>query len=249
MSTDLVLMQMLPFYTRQIRELQLATSQPLGSATQYTTTVLAALGLAFYTSWSLTLVTLSTVPFSVFILGFFSRKSQPAIVQQTEVLTKVTKHANNAISAIDTVKCFNGQDHEMWQFASMIKDAAKHYMVQARINAFQIGFVRFILLGIFVQGFWYGNHLVQTGQKSSGEVLTAFWACLMATQTVEQLLPQFIVLEKGRTAAAALRAVLADLVGGRRVARMIGRTMPTFCDGDICFNDVRELSYEPFRHC
>ena len=216
----------------------MATSQPLGSALQYTTTVLVALGLAFYTSWSLTLVTLSTVPFSVLILGFSSSRSQPAIVLQTMELTKATKHAANAIVAIDTVKCFNGQDHEIWQFASAVKNAAKHYMVQARINAFQIGFVRFVLLGMFVQGFWYGNHLVQTGQKSPGEVLTAFWACLMATQTVEQLLPQFIVLEKGRAAAAALKAIVVDVASGRQITRMLGRTRPISCDGDVNFNNV-----------
>ena len=78
-----------------------------------------------------------------------------------------------------------------------------------------------------------------SGKKSAGDVLTTFWACLMATQSFEQILPQMIVLEKGRAAGATLKAVLAQMERGRKVVNMRGGQFPKYCDGDI---DVRKVS-------
>ena len=224
---------------RQTRELQMATSQPLGFAVQYTVTTLVALGVAFYTAWTLTFVTLATLPFSAVILAWISARMQPSIETQSEHLSQASKLADNALSAIDTVKCFNGQDSEVWQYSRSIKRAAQSYMKQARANALQIGFVRFVTLGMFVQGFWYGSHLVAIGNKTPGQVLTAFWACLMATQAIEQILPQMIVLEKGRAAGATLQAILAQMQTGRKVIRANGGLTPGYCDGDIEVRNVR----------
>lgn len=224
---------------RQVRELQIATSQPLGFAAQYSVTALTALGLAFYTSWKLTLVTLATVPVSAIALSVIASQMQPSIEAQQVELTMASKLLNNALSAIDTVKCFNGQDFEIRQYARAIARAAKYYLKQARSNALQIGFVRIMTLGMFVQGFWYGSSLVGSGKTSAGDVLTTFWACLMATQAIEQILPQMIVLEKGRAAGAALKGVLEQMHKGRRVVKMRGKETPTFCEGDI---EIRYVS-------
>ena len=225
-----------------MRELQLATSQPLGFAVQDGVITLAALGLAFYYSWSLTLVTLSTVPILVIALAWNSARMQPDIEAQAEELTKASKMVNSAISAIETVKCLNGQDLERWQYKKAVKRAAGYYLRQAQANALQIGGLSVITLGMFVQGFWFGSHLVNTGQKSPGEILTAFWACLMATQAFEQIQPEAIVLEKGRAAGATLWSILDQLEFGLQIARMSGRTVPLVCAGDIEVRNVRRKS-------
>lgn len=216
----------------------MATSQPLGFSIQYTVTAFAALGVAFYNSWNLTLVTIATFPFAAIILSFISKKMQPSINGQEEYLSQASKSSSNAISAIETVKCFNGQEHEVKQYATTIRGAARHYLVQANANALQIGFVRLITLGMFVQGFWYGSTLVGHS-TTSGQVVTTFWAALMATQAIEQLLPQMIVLEKGRAAGATLKAIIFRMERGRRITEMVGNQVPTLCNGDI---DIRGVS-------
>ena len=216
----------------------MATSQPLGLAIQYIVTTLASLGVAFYTAWNLTMVTLAVVPFAAIILAWTSARMQPSIDAQAAQLTQASKLASNAISAIDTVKCFNGQDFEIWQYANAVRKAARFYFVQAQSNALQIGFVRLVTLGMFVQGFWYGSRLIAAGTKDAGQVLTTFWACLMATQAVEQIFPQMIVLETGRAAGATLFAVLNRMERGRKLQRTSGMT-PAYCDGDIEVRKVR----------
>lgn len=178
------------------------------------------------------------MPISAVILAWISAKMQPSIDAQDAHLTQASKLANGSISAIDTVKCYNGQDFEVWQYAKAISEAAQYYLTQAHSNALQIGFVRIVTLGMFVQGFWYGSHLVAVGAKNPGQILTAFWACLMATQAVEQILPQMVVLEKGRAAGAILEAILAQMERGRRVVQMNGGLTPRYCDGDVEIRNV-----------
>ncbi|KAI9843976.1 MAG: hypothetical protein M1837_006018 [Sclerophora amabilis] len=231
---------LIPRLQTQLRELQMATSQPLGFLIQYTVTALGALGVAFYYSWNLTLVTLATVPLAGIILSFISARMQPSIENQQEELSVASKLITNALSSIEVVKCFNGVDQEIWQYARAIRKAARHYLGQAHANALQIGLVRLIILGMFVQGFWYGSTLVKPGGKDAGDVLTTFWAAFTATQAIEQILPQMIVLEKGRAAGATLKAIMAHLERGRRISKMLGFRKPNYCYGDI---EVRDVSF------
>ena len=200
----------------------------------------ASLGLAFYTSWKLTLVILAGLPIAVVIMSFISAMMQPSIIRQELVLSLASKLANGALAAIETVKCFNGQIFELSHYKPVVMEAAKHYMKQALSNSLQIGFVRFVTTAMFVQGFWYGGHLVRTGDTSAGDVLTTFWACLMGTKAIEDILPHMIVLEKGRAAGAAMKAILDQMSQGSKVHHEKGQSAPEFCEGDI---EVRDVSW------
>ena len=223
---------------RHVRELQLATSQPLGFVVHDSVTAFVALGLAFYYCWSLTLVTLSTVPILSVALAWNSARIQTSIEMHAEELTKASSIANDAFSAIDTIKCFNGQDFERWQYRKAIKRASKYYLRVAQASALQIGGLRLVTLCMFVQGFWYGSHIVNTREKNPGDILTAFWACLMATQAFEQVQPELVVLEKGRVAGAKLKSTLREIDDGLEVSSMNGRTVPLCCTGDVEIRNV-----------
>ena len=225
---------------RLVRELQTGTSQPLGCVVQYGVTTIAALGLALYYSWSLTLITLATMPAAAFILARISAQIIFSVEAQRQELTNSSKMASTAISAIDTVKSFNGQDFELWQYAMAIREVASHYLGQARVQALQNGFLRFFILSIFVQGFWYGSHLVDTGQKSPGDILTCFWACLMAVQTAEAISTEYPYLLKGKAAGATIKASIIHMERGRRIIPMVGKKSPKRCDGEI---EVRNVGY------
>jgi len=102
-------------------------------------------------------------------------------------------------------------------------------------------------MSMFVQGFWYGSTLVSSGKKTPGEVLTNFWAALMATQAFMQIMPQVIVLEKGRNAANKLRAVMASLEGPGESTSMHTYESPTSCVGDINLKNVCQVSHYLLR--
>ncbi|KAL2013350.1 hypothetical protein VTN00DRAFT_875 [Thermoascus crustaceus] len=222
----------------QIRELQMGTSQPLGLTLQYSVRTVASLGLAFYTSWSLTLVTLAAVPFCSAVVASLSSKMQYSIKAQRGELTNASKLSYNAFASIDTVKCFNGQFFECRQYSASISAAACYYLKQACLNALQKACIRLMMFGMFVQGFWYGSSLVGSMKISAGDVLRTFWACLVAAQSIEQVVPHIIVLEKGKAAGASLKAILQHLNPDKPTSGMTGMLYPQYCEGDIEVEDV-----------
>ncbi|CAG8233759.1 unnamed protein product [Penicillium nalgiovense] len=223
-----------------IHEMQMATSQPLGLVLQYSCRSLASLGLGFYTSWSLSLVTLAGIPIFSAIIVFLSSKMKFSITAQQVELTEASKVANNAITNIDTVKCLNGQAFEHRNFAERIERSATHYLRQARLNSLQIAFIRWMMFGMFVQGFWYGSSLARAGKLTSGEVLRTFWACLTAAQSIEQVLPQMIVMGKGKVAGAALKSIIQSRREDKIVSEANGTRYPEHCEGDV---EVKNVSF------
>jgi ATP-binding cassette subfamily B (MDR/TAP) protein 1 len=222
---------------RQIRELQLAVSQPLGLLLFETVAALSALIVALYSTWKLTLAMLATFPFVGGILYLVSNGLAPAVEAQKRNLSKASKYANTAFTAIDTVKAFNGQNQELWQYNSATKEATKHYLVQARANALQFGIIKFLIIGLFVQGFWFGIYLVNNG-LDPGHILTAFYACLSALQAAEFVLPQWLVLAKGVSAGETLKSIMRQMQDdwGKFEGKKL--TRPESCDGDVEINNV-----------
>ncbi|KAL1304124.1 hypothetical protein AAFC00_000553 [Neodothiora populina] len=229
---------LIPRLQVQIRELQLATSQPLGSLVTIAATALFNIGLALFYSWKLTLVIISTVPLIVTILGYLGASMQPNVKKQQDSLADALKYVNSALSAIETVKCFNGQDDEIVKYKGALASATVWYMRVVNINALQFALTVFITSAMFVQGFYYGGVLIRKGEKTAGDVVTTFVAALGAFQAISAILPQMIVLEKGRTAGATLRAVLTQIENGSSVSRSEGVSTIDNFEGNIVLRGV-----------
>lgn len=216
----------------------MATSQPLGLVLHYSFRTITSLGLAFYTSWRLSLVTLAGIPIFSLIVSLLGSKMKPSVEAQQEELSRASKVVSSATSSIETVKCLNGQAFEHRGFTTRIERAASQYLKHARLNSFQISIVRLMMFSMFVQGFWYGSNLATSGKLSSADVLRTFWACLSAAQSIELVLPQVILLEKGKLAATSLTIILNGQMEEGATAEMQGESYPRYCEGDIEVNDV-----------
>lgn len=229
---------MLTILSSQVRELQLATAQPFGSLIVTVTTAGFNVGLAMYFSWKLTLVIISTLPAIVAILGFLGKTMQPHVKKQQEKLTEALKYVTNALAAIETVKCFNGQEAEIRKYSKTIAEASAWYMRVVNSNAIQFGFTSFMASAMFVQGFYYGGVLIRKGEVNPGSVVTTFISALGAFQAISAILPQMIVLEKGRTAGATLRAVMTQIGRGPVINSTRGSVTMEKCKGDIKLENV-----------
>jgi ATP-binding cassette subfamily B (MDR/TAP) protein 1 len=98
-----------------------------------------------------------------------------------------------------------------------------------------------MVFGMFVQGFWYGSSLARAGKLSPGEVLRTFWACLTAAQSIEQVLPQMIVIEKGKIAGELLKSIIQSRAIDRRNSELKGSLYPMHCEGDVEVNNASIL--------
>jgi ATP-binding cassette subfamily B (MDR/TAP) protein 1 len=176
------------------------------------------------------------------LLSWLSKGLGPAIEAQKIELARASKFANTAMSSITVVKAFNGQETEVWHYCSIVKAIASKYLVQARANALQYGFTKFLMIGLFVQGFWFGLILIRQG-LSTGNVLTTFYCCLYAMQSAEIILPQWMVLKKGMSAGYTLQALTheSQIYGGQGDANIMIK--PEFRSGDIEFKEVSTTLY------
>lgn len=215
----------------------MAVSQPLGFVILETAAILASISTALYFSWRLALVIFATFPIAAGILALVSRGIGPAIERQKRELSKASKYASTAVTSIDTVKAFNGQDQEVWQYFLTAKVVTKHYLIQARANALQFGIIKFSAVILYVSGFWYGLNLVIHG-LTIGHVLTTFVSCGYAMQAVEIVLPQFLVISKGISAGETLKSIMAEMQHGRSTKDEDGDLTLHTCPGDIEINDV-----------
>ena len=231
---------LLPRLQAQIRDLQLATSQPLGLLFSATAQCVLSLAEAFYYQWKLTFVTLSTAPLIFVLFGLLAQKMQLNLGKQQEKLAEAQKYTTSAFSAIETVKCFNGQQVERKKYMACVHDAAGWYIRVVRASGIQMGLAVFLGSSMFVQGFYYGGVLIRNGQADVARVVTAFLAAIGGFQALQMILPQMINLEKGRTAGATLRTIMAEVQRGGTVRRSSGLLKPAVCSGNI---DVKSLTF------
>ncbi|KAH7126990.1 P-loop containing nucleoside triphosphate hydrolase protein [Dendryphion nanum] len=223
----------------QIRDLQLSTSQPLGQGYQNFVLCVGSLGVAFYYSWNLTLVIICTVPLIFLVMSFLGGRLAKRAHEQADKLQLTIKYVTNAILHIELVKCFNGERSEIQKFAVAIARAADLYRRQAHIRSLQVGFMTFVTMSVFVQGFWYGSYLIISGKKSPGDVMTTFWGALLSIQGITGFLPQLIVIQKGKVAGARLQTIIAKTRAKKRETEKLGgKRSPGDCKGKVEFTNV-----------
>jgi ATP-binding cassette subfamily B (MDR/TAP) protein 1 len=198
-----------------------------------------ALAIAFYYSWNLTLVIICTIPLLYFVQTYISNRLTKRAHAQAEKLQSALKYITTAIQSIETVKCFNGERYELQKFTNIVHAAAVLYRRVASLRSMQIGLIQFFTLSVFVQGFWYGTHLVDTGEVNPGEVFTTFWAALTAISGVTSFVPQLIVLQKGKIAGAHLRMLMMQMSTSDQLLESQGQIKPARCLGDIEFKQVQ----------
>jgi ATP-binding cassette subfamily B (MDR/TAP) protein 1 len=121
---------------------------------------------------------------------------------------------------------------------SHIRAAARWYLKLAVLTAMQLAFARLTTFAMFVQGFWYGSSLVQSGELTSGDVLTTFWACLITVQSIELGVHQLTILERGKIAGETLRSYLLYRSAEKPPLRVRRDRYPDLHTEDIRFQDV-----------
>ncbi|KAJ7285724.1 P-loop containing nucleoside triphosphate hydrolase protein [Mycena rebaudengoi] len=191
-------------FTRETDDVREASSLATGRLVQYLTTCLACLGLGFSRSWALTLVILSAVPILMIIQTLSQIFAGPLLNVERSTTATAATLVDRATSSISTVKAFNAAHYEHTNLG-----AALDRMTSAtkRLNSLwglTSGLAQFVMMGMFVQGFWFGSKLVKDGKIGPGDVMAVFWACLIATSNLQMCIPQFIVVAKGKFAMVSL---------------------------------------------
>ncbi|KAF7305096.1 hypothetical protein MKEN_01224800 [Mycena kentingensis (nom. inval.)] len=191
-------------FARETDEVREASSLAAGRIVQYLTTCITCLVLGFARSWSLTLVILSAVPLLVFIQILSQIFAGPLLNVERSTTAVAATEVDRAVAAISTVKAFNAQAYEQSNLAAALDRMTAATKKLNGVWSMTSGLAQFVMMGMFVQGFWFGSKLVRERQISPGDVMAVFWACLIATTNLQMCIPQFITLAKGKFAMVSL---------------------------------------------
>ncbi|KAJ6558138.1 P-loop containing nucleoside triphosphate hydrolase protein [Mycena capillaripes] len=220
-------------FTRETDEVRSASSLATGRIIEYLTTCITCLILAFTRSYSLTLVILSAVPILVIIQAASQAVAGPLLGterQQTAIAATLVDRVTTA-SGISTVKAFNAASHEQRALGAVLDRIETAVWKLVAVWGFTSGLAQFVMMGMFVQGFWFGAHIVKAGTIGAGDVMAVFWACLMAATNLQLCIPQFILLSRGKFALTSLFA-LVDAHDASEAPT------PVPCRGEIMLRDI-----------
>ncbi|KAJ7302356.1 P-loop containing nucleoside triphosphate hydrolase protein [Mycena albidolilacea] len=195
-------------FMRETDEVRAASSLATGRIFEYLTTCITCLILALTRSYSLTLVILSAVPVLVIIQASSQAVAGPLLATERQQTAVAATLVDRAAAGISTVKAFTAAPHEQRALAAVLArmDAAVRRLVA--VWGCTSGLAQFVMMALFVQGFWFGARGVRAGHIGAGDVMAVFWACLMAATNLQLCIPQFIILSRGKFALASLLALV-----------------------------------------
>ena len=139
-----------------------------------------AVGFLFYTSWQLTLLTLTIVPVVAISGGFFGRKMRAISRDFQDALAESTVVAEETIAGVRTVRAFAREKQEVSRYRDAVNEAFEIAKKRAGYIAMLRGFIGFGGYGAIAIVLWFGGNMLVDGTITIGE-LTSF---LLYTLTV-----------------------------------------------------------------
>lgn len=170
--------------------------------------IFAVLGIMLYTSWPLTLVVLTTLPFLWLGTYVFKEGVKRSYQKVRTQISKMNSFLQERITGMRVVQIFNGQDQERNKFREINRDYTDANLKSILYYAIFFPFVELVsaaALGLMV---WYGAKGVLSDDVTLG-VLIAFPIYInMLFRPMRMLADRFNTLQMGLVAADRVFGVL-----------------------------------------
>lgn len=171
-------------------------------------TLVFVLGLMIYTSWQLTLVCLTTIPFMILATYIFKESVKKSYQKVRKEISRMNAFLQERISGMKIIQIFNAEEQELKKFNAINKeytganlDAIFAYAVFYPV----VEIISAASLGLMV---WWGARGVIGGDVSLG-VLVAFPIYLsMLFRPIRMLADKFNTLQMGLVAAERVFTLL-----------------------------------------
>lgn len=213
--------------------------------------LIAVLGIMFYTSWELTLVCLTTLPFLIYASYVFKEKVKTSFQQVRTQVQKMNAFLQERISGMRIVQIFNNEASEMERFKRINReytqanlDAILYYAVFFPV----VDIIAAASLGLLV--WWGAQDALREGGVSLG-ALVAFPIYLnMLFRPIRMLADKFNTLQMGLVASERVFNILdtneqIENTGTVKSAKLQGRV--DFENVWFAYNDeewvIKDLSF------
>lgn len=185
---------------RCVEELRAGTAEATALVLQNAVSVCALLGTSLYYSWSVTLVMLCSAPLIIVLAVVLSKFIAKYTYRENTESSQGAKVLDWSLISAKLVRLFSTQDLEYVKFTHALERCKDAFIKLTLVSSINLGALRFIILCMFVQGFWFGSSQAKKGKVGPGEVLTCFTSCLMIGETLRNTLPQIVTIQKASVA-------------------------------------------------
>lgn len=225
--------------------LQIGISEKLGTGVEYTSMFVAAIVVAFYSSWRITLVTLSAIVFILVVVTIVLPFILKGTAKQAKAETTAGAVATESFSAIRMIYACGAQGRMADRYAGYVTEAKNHGLQTSPLLGVQFGLIFFGMYTAFGLCFWYGTRSYAWGQVENGigTIVIVLMNVFMMAMSLERISTPLVAISKAIIAAAAFFAV----IDAPKPYRGHLRDPDVAADGDITFEDVT-FAY-PGRPC
>lgn len=172
--------------------------------------IIFILGLMFFASWKLTLVSLSVLPFLLVAAYWFKESVRVSFEEVRNKVSELNTFVQEHLIGMQIVQIFNKQDEELKKFKAINKDhrdanirGVFYYSVFFPI----VEIISSIAIGLVV---WYGAKETINGQASAGVIVAFIMYISMIFRPIRQIADKFNTLQMGMVASKRIFALVDD---------------------------------------
>ena len=199
--------------------------------------LVGALVLVTMTNPSLTLVTLTAIPFAILVGWFFGRRVRRLSTGIQDTLASAVARAEQGFTQIRTVQSFTRESWEREVFGAEIDETRDRGLQRAVARAALTGAITFAAFGAIVVVLWQGGRLVLEGELTAGMLVAFLLYAVSIAGAITSLAGFWSNIQEAAGAAQRIFEILdhpAELP-----ERPSPLALPDPLDGRVGFREVR----------
>ncbi|KAH7124162.1 multidrug resistance protein 14 [Dendryphion nanum] len=190
---------------------QVGLSEKLGIVFQVTSMILCSFVVAFTRSWKLTLVTATSLPYLIIVVGFFGGMSANVEAKVNEILNQASGIAEEALSSILNIAAMGASEKIVRRFDVQVKSSMPHFRRIGPLQAIIYGNMFFAVYCAYSLSLFYGAKLVNRGEITrGGDVVVVLFCMILASSAMGFLAPLIPDFTKASAAAQQIIRVIGS---------------------------------------
>jgi subfamily B ATP-binding cassette protein MsbA len=166
------------------------------------------LGIMFFRSWQLALVTMTIIPVAIFFIQIFGQRNKVAVSQRQISFGDLSSLLVETISGIRVVKAFGMEKYESKRFKDANDDLYKNHMRSIMIDSYSYPVIEIIGAAAGATIVAYGGYLIINDQITAGDFTSFVISFFLLNEPVKKLNGFNLKLQEGIAAVQRIFNIL-----------------------------------------
>ena len=191
------------------------------------------LGIMFFRSWQLAVVTMIIIPIAIFFIQIFGQRNKIAVSKRQISFGGLSSLLVETITGVRVVKAFGMEKYESKRFKDANDDLYKNHMRSIMIDSYSYPIIEIIGASAGATIVAYGGYLIINGQITPGDFTSFVISFFMLNEPVKKLNGFNLKLQEG---FAAVRRIFNILDVKNDIVILPNATKLTNFDREISLN-------------